>query len=147
MRVFLFAIVLMTSLASNKSYSQVSNTSYKEPFIGCLAMGTLAYALGQSGQMIALSCTAGGVAGYTLERHYTNAISDRYEREILQLQHQLDEFVIKRALDAKRGDVDESDFILKKTIIPSRKLDDGSFMYETIKITPTLPGLGHRIGE
>lgn len=143
----LFILGVLSLFISNVAFSQISKTSFKEPLLGCISFGGLAYMLKQPGQVVALACTGGAIALHSVERYYVNTVTDRYEREIMQLQHQLDEFVINRAVRASKGEFDSHEIINKQTIIPSRELNDGSFLLETIKIKPTLPGLGHRIGE
>lgn len=146
--ILLITLILNAGLMTSDAYSaDWTDTSVKEPTIGCAVLGGAAYLMGQSSTMSLAACALGAVAGYSMEQYYTNKVSDKYETDIKFLKSQMDEMIYQRAKRASKGDFDEGDVVWKKSIVPAKILRDGTLVPETIHLKPTLPGNNMILGE
>lgn len=146
MKKIILGLILGLTLVNNSAKADWTDTPLTEPGMGCALLGGAAYLSGQSAQNSMIACLVGGVAGYAVEKYYTNKVSNKYKADIDTLKSQLDEIVHQRAVNNSMG-LTFKDLVIKETIVPAKQLPDGSIQLETIRLKATLPGQGLILGE
>lgn len=145
MKRILIAIALVFTV--NQAKADWTQQSFKEPAIGCALLGGGAYMAGMDSTTAGLGCVVGAVIGFAVESYYVNKIYDRFEERERTAKVQNEDFIIDRAERLSSPFHPEKEIIWKKTIVPAQRLEDGSFITEHFKLTPTLPGQGMVLGD
>ena len=141
------ALLLLFVMLTPTAKADWTQSSFKEPALGCLLIGGGAYMMGMDNTMAGVGCVLGAVVGMAVEGYYVDKVSARYEEEIRTLKTQVDEIIHTRAINNSQGVFDRHGITLKETVVPAQKMTDGSFQLETIRLTPSLPGQSMILGD
>lgn len=141
------ALALIITLSTTLAHADWTQSSFKEPAIGCLTIGGGAYIMGMDATMAGVGCVLGAVVGMAVEGYYVDKVSGRYEEEIRILKTQVDEILLNSAVNNSQGVFDRHGLTLKETVIPAQEMPDGSFQLQTIRLKPSLPGQGMILGD
>lgn len=139
---FLF---LMSSVVKN-AHADWTDVDLTEPLMGCAVMGAGNYAINNDTQALTMGCIVGGIATYILNDRSQNKVSDKYEQRINTLETQLDDILTNQAINNSQG-IGDHGIVIKKEIVPGKKMPDGSIQLPTVRLKPDLPGKDVVIGD
>jgi hypothetical protein len=142
-------IIVLTLLLPLQSFAGWTSSFWFEPTLLCVAGGGAGYATapkGSEAQNGAIGCAAGALIGYFVNSYYDKKFGTQYQGEIEDKTRSLEEYQAQQAQKVMRGE-DEIVSLRVQTIIPGKKLPDGSVTSPSVREVLVLPGSGTRPGE
>jgi hypothetical protein len=143
-------ILMVSLLIASPAKADITDSSWFDPVLGCVAGGTGGYLIGNNGGngiiYGAIGCGAGVVVGLLLDSHFKNKYGKVYQQDISDLRTNVKELQLQQALRAAHGDDD--DYALRmKIVVPGQRLPDGTITAPTLREKLVVPGENLRIGD
>lgn len=142
----LSAFLFLFAAISESAKADWTDVDLTEPLVGCAVMGVGNYTVNNDTQAATMGCLVGGIATYILNSRSENKVADKYENRIKTLETQLDDILTNQAINNSQG-IGDHGIIIKKEVIPGKKLPDGSIQLPTVRLKPDLPGKDVVIGD